>query len=247
MQEVLTKDGSYTCYNEEFKENYHSVSGAFEESFKKYVEPCGVKEGFKILDVCFGLGYNTCAAIFNSKNLKVIGLEFDRNVLDKIKDMQIPKEYEEKYSVIRKVASDLKFKDSECEINILLGDARKTIKEIDEKFDAIFLDPFSTTKNTELWTVEFFKELKRCLNDDGILATYSSSSHVRAGLIQAGFKIGNGPVVGRVRPSTLASIDRELPVMTEFDLKLIRVFGKPFRDNENMTLTREEIMEGRVV
>ena len=44
MKCIITKDGSVTFYSEEYKESYHSVSGAIEESLKKFVEPCKIKE-----------------------------------------------------------------------------------------------------------------------------------------------------------------------------------------------------------
>ena len=67
MKEVITKDSSITFYNEEYGETYHSVTGAVEEAYKKFAEPAleavKGKNDIKILDVCFGLGYNSAAAI----------------------------------------------------------------------------------------------------------------------------------------------------------------------------------------
>jgi len=242
MKEVLTKDGSYTCYNEDFKENYHSVSGAFEEAFKKYIEPCGVKDGFKILDVCFGLGYNTCAALDTARNLKIVCLEYDKKVLKELQSLKIPQNIIN-FEIIKKVAKNFVYKDENYDIKLILGDARQTIQEVGEKFDAIFLDPFSTRKNPELWTLQFFKELRRCLKDEGILATYSSSIHVRAGLLEAGFNLSNGPIVGRTMPSTLAVINRKLVGLPKKDLELVRTSGRAFMDNETLTLKKDEILK----
>ena len=49
----------------------------------------------------------------------------------------------------------------------------------------------------ELFSVEFFKEFRRVIKDDGIIATYTSSAPVRAGFIEAGFYIGLGPIFGK--------------------------------------------------
>ena len=64
MKKIKTGDGSYTFLNEKYGEVYHSVSGAEEEAIKKYAEPTKVAElakkgEVKILDVCFGIGYNS--------------------------------------------------------------------------------------------------------------------------------------------------------------------------------------------
>jgi len=58
MKLVKTKDDSYTFYSDEYNEGYHSISGALDEALRKFIEPCKIKNGMKILDVGFGLGYN---------------------------------------------------------------------------------------------------------------------------------------------------------------------------------------------
>ena len=68
MKEIKTKDGSLTLHNEEYDETYHSTTGAKEETFEKFIKPCKIKElakkgNIRILDICFGLGYNAIAAI----------------------------------------------------------------------------------------------------------------------------------------------------------------------------------------
>ncbi|MBU0461571.1 MAG: hypothetical protein KJ574_03210, partial [Nanoarchaeota archaeon] len=85
---ITTKDGSVTFHNAKYDQTYHSVSGAEEEAIKKFAEPCKIAElakagKIKILDVCFGLGYNSCAAIDAAKKankdceIDIVGLEND--------------------------------------------------------------------------------------------------------------------------------------------------------------------------
>jgi len=63
-----TADGSFTAYSEIFDEHYHSVKdGALKETLYKHIYPAfkltPKKESYKILDICFGLGFNSlCAA-----------------------------------------------------------------------------------------------------------------------------------------------------------------------------------------
>ena len=59
MEEVITEDKSVTFRSQEYDECYHSKSGAMEESFEKFAKPCELKDGMKVLDVCFGIGYNS--------------------------------------------------------------------------------------------------------------------------------------------------------------------------------------------
>ena len=86
----------------------------------------------------------------------------------------------------------------------------------------------------ELFSLEFFKEFKRIIKDDGIIATYTSSAPIRAAFIEAGFYIGLGPIFGRKQGGTLASpnpemLDYSLPKNDEIRIALSDV-GIPFRD-----------------
>ncbi|MFH1331897.1 MAG: MnmC family methyltransferase [archaeon] len=203
MKKIVTADGSTTYYNEKYDECYHSKTGAVEEAEKKFVEPAKIKSGMRILDVCFGLGYNSMAAMQKAKKLKITALEKDPEILKKGIKNKV-KGYEKEYRKIREAAKNLQYKDNDVEIKIIIGDATKTIKKLDEKFDAVFLDPFSPTKNPELWTEKFFKELKNRMKKGARLTTYSCAKAVRNNLKKAGFKVYDGPRVGRRGPSTIA-------------------------------------------
>ena len=129
----------------------------------------------------------------------------------------------------------------ECEIpenidiNVFIEDARQTVQNLeDNTYDAIFLDPFSQNMAPELFSLEFFKEFRRIIKDNGIIATYTSSAPVRAAFIEAGFYIGLGPIFGRKQGGTLASpnpemLDYSLPKNDEIRIALSDV-GIPFRD-----------------
>ncbi|MDP2906836.1 MAG: MnmC family methyltransferase [Nanoarchaeota archaeon] len=204
MKSVVTGDGSITLYSENYQDHFHSKSGALEESFKKFVEPCNLKPGAVILDIGFGLGYNILEAIHSVKNIRVTSLEKDENVLKEVQNINVPEHLEKDYDTVKKAAKNLHYKDDDVEIEIVLGDAVETVKILKERFDAVFLDPFSPLKNPELWTEEFFKDVKKLMKKDVVLATYSCARSVRENLKNAGFLIKDGPVVGRRGPSTLA-------------------------------------------
>ncbi len=203
MERVVTRDGSITYYNEAYCECYHSITGAIEESEKKFVVPANLSAGMKVLDVCFGLGYNSMVAIRKAKRLEIVGLEKDKEILRKAQSLHV-EGYEKEYHKIRVAAKEGHYKDDDVEITLILGDATSTIKSIDKKFDAVFLDPFSPPKNKELWTEDFFKDLKKRMRKNSILTTYSCARVVRENLKKAGFKIRDGPIVGRRGPSTIA-------------------------------------------
>ena len=67
-EKKITNDGSFTFFNHAVKECYHSPVGAQQEAMVKYIKPSEFarrcKSGqVRILDVCFGLGYNSLSAI----------------------------------------------------------------------------------------------------------------------------------------------------------------------------------------
>lgn len=87
----LTADGSFPFVSQEFGESFHSHYGATQESFCKFVEPTQLataaqKPVLRLLDVCYGLGYNTTAALQTicgvnpSCCVEVIGLELNPGV-----------------------------------------------------------------------------------------------------------------------------------------------------------------------
>ncbi len=68
MEPVITDDGSITYFSKDWKEHYHTKAGARLEADKKFVEPSGLASklqtsNLKLLDVCFGLGNNSLAAL----------------------------------------------------------------------------------------------------------------------------------------------------------------------------------------
>ncbi len=66
---TLTQDGSTGLFNPEVNDIYHSSYGAYSEAFEKFINPSGLADytrdnsSVKILDICYGMGYNTKAAI----------------------------------------------------------------------------------------------------------------------------------------------------------------------------------------
>ena len=207
MKKIITSDGSPTFWNEEIQEYHHSITGAKEEAVRKFVEPCNLYERdyLVLVDVCFGLGYNTAAAldILKGKKVKIIGLENDEKVLQLIPHVSPPfATYPFIQDCIRKGYHG---KRMGWELHILLGDAREKIKQIaNNSIDCIFLDPFSPKKQPELWTREFMRELYRVIKSKGILTTYSCARSVRENLKAVGFSVEDGPCVGRRGPSTVA-------------------------------------------
>ncbi|PMB40579.1 hypothetical protein CEN40_22020 [Fischerella thermalis CCMEE 5205] len=217
----LTADGSFTFFSQEFGEAFHSHYGARQESFLKFVEPTQLalkakyKPILRLLDVCYGLGYNTAAALQTiwSVNpncyVEVIGLEINTAVPQSAIAHRLFENWNYEYTnILSQLAYEQKVQTNRLQAMLLIGDARTTVQEVyglGFQADAIFLDPFSPPQCPQLWTVEFIQQLTLCLQKDGILATYSCAAAVRTALLTAGLQIGSTPPVGRRSPGTVAA------------------------------------------
>jgi len=211
-----TEDGSTTLFSEEFRESYHSTfDGALHETLHKHVIPAFSYQKDKleltILDICFGLGYNTLATIYyiRKENLNtkvhILSPEFDQELIASLSTFEYPKEFDSLKNIIRELSQNFYYEDNQFKIEILLGDARISIPKIKHKVDIVYQDAFSPKKNPLLWTKEYFTDIKALCKEDTILTTYSTAIAVRMGLYENGFYIflsdGN-----RVRPFTIASM-----------------------------------------
>ncbi len=256
MKALITGDGTYTIYSEIFSESMHSDSGAYEEALLKHVRPSCVfdnnKTSIRVLDVGFGMGYNTLALIHEAAGMnrkikiEAVCLEYDNTYIDILSRVKFEDGRDEIYSKILEAFSNGQFKSEMLDIRLMFGDARDNIKNLSGEFDVVFHDPFSPVKNPELWTVEFFLEEYRLLSADGIITTYSSSTKIRRAMIEAGLIVGRGPSVGRKKEGTLAA-KKEFTAMLSSD-EIQKIMNNPealpYRD-PGFALTRDEIGERR--
>ena len=263
FKKVETADGSITLYHPLFGESYHSVSaGAATESLKKFLLPSQLLEKAKtlkevsILEVGFGLGYNFAVAVYHllevNPSLKLTYLSLDLEVNPLIGELKLPPPYGEVYEKIKEnlLKGKTKFSIGGVEFELLLGDARKTIKTLGRKgFDAVFHDAFSPKRNPELWSYEFLREIKNLLKEDGFWVSYSTALPVRKALQLLGFRIYNTKPVGRKSPSTAATLkgkplnDSVYPLSPKEEKKLLSSpKAVPYRD-PCLCLDREGILK----
>lgn len=214
----------------------------------------------------------------NNSKLKIDMIEISKEILTLI--LLIPSPIES-HEIIKKAVEDklvnegyLSFKFIEriipenLEINIHCEDVRDYIKSVNnhesqlmkesfinntQLYDVIFLDPFSPNLAPELYTVDFFKNLRKIIKDDCLILTFTSAAPVRSALIEAGFNIGKGPSFGKKSGGTIASvsiesINQDLSFEDERMIALSDA-GVPFRDphlNLNSHLIKDERQGERI-
>jgi tRNA U34 5-methylaminomethyl-2-thiouridine-forming methyltransferase MnmC len=234
LQKIKTDDGSYTLKSGKFNECYHSTEGAVKESLYKHIYPAFdviQKKEINILDICFGLGYNTFLSILNRPKdvkLNIFSPEMDENLVKSLKNFPYPKEFESIRHIIEKISEDFYYEDEMTKIEVFIGDARDYIKKL-KNIDIVYQDAFSPKVNKELWTIEYFTQIKKILDKNGIITTYSVATPVRCALYKLGFKLYTHPY--EIRKGTIASF-RELPFeRIDFEKKLKRVKCRFYSEN----------------
>lgn len=202
-----TADGSLTFFSPEFGETFHSLEGARQEAFEKFAIATALPTKaqaphLQLLDICYGLGYNTAAALEviwhhnPACQVTVVGLELDLRVPQAALAVMPPWSGSVQ-AILEGLAQRQQVTKPQCEAHLLIGDARQTIQDLVRQgfqADAIFLDPFSPQRCPQLWTVEFLNLVAQCLAPEGYLATYSRAAAVRSALREVGLHIGTIPI-----------------------------------------------------
>lgn len=245
----LTADGSFTFFSEEFGELFHSHSGAKQEAEAKFVAPCQLSErasrsqSLCLLDICYGLGYNTAAALAaiwaaNPQcQVELVALELDLAVPQQAIAQQLLQEWPPPVpELLAKLAATCQIQAPQLRAKLGMGDGRQELQKLRNsgfQADAIFLDPFSPPKCPQLWTVEFLAMAAQCLKPTGRLVTYSCGAAVRIALQLAGLQVGPTPSVGRRSPGTIAGFcHQELPPLSEQEREHLQTRAAiPYRDS----------------
>lgn len=263
LEPKITEDGSYTYFSEEFQEHYHSFAGAKREAEGKFLKTCRIaqqaetKSHLYLLDICYGLGHNTAAAlteiwrIHPSCIIHVIALENDPAIAAVAFQNDLLSPWSPNVAtLLGELSQTFTVETTKLKAQLLIGDARQTIQQVIAQgfaADAIFLDPFSPPKCPQLWTVEFFRLITKCLAPKGYLATYSCAAAVRQAMLLANLKIGGTPGVGRRSPGTLARFTTEhLDPLAQPEIEHLQTRAAiPYRDPDLMS-DRQTILDRRI-
>ena len=212
---VQSDDGSFTAFSSEFQEHYHSTrDGALHESLCKHVIPAfehhKEKDEITILDICFGLGFNALATLHYmkenhiDKKVRIFSPELDAELIASLKSFSYPDIFAPFLPIVEVLSTKNVYEDEQLYIELYVGDAREYLLSCGERFDIVYQDAFSPQTNPLLWTKEYFGDIARLINDDGILTTYSMALKTRLALHENGFNIYLNSGEG-YRDATLAS------------------------------------------
>lgn len=227
---VSTKDGSNTLFSKLYNQHYHNPDdGAINEALSKHIIPAFTflanKKELNILDICFGIGYNTFSTIYycllNNLDVKLnfYSPELDGNLVNSLETFEFPKEFENIKHIINSVAKTCKYEDEKIKIEVFIGNARDYIKSLkSNSFDIIYQDAFSSDVNFELWTKEYFDDIYKLCKNDSIMSSYAIATPIRLSMYEAGFFIyENRPVKRKI---TLAFKQKQDLIEKYIDMEL---------------------------
>lgn len=198
---VTTQDGSNTLFSLKYNQHFHNTEdGGLNEALNKHIIPAfnyhQDKKELNILDICFGIGYNTLATIYyilkNGLDIKIniYSPELDFDLVKSLKDFSYPKEFTNLKNIINELSINQRYSSDKLNIEVFIGDAREYLKKIPKDFfHIVYQDAFSSEVNSELWTKEYFDEIYRISKVNSILTTYAISTNIRLSLYEAGFTI----------------------------------------------------------
>lgn len=199
---VLTEDGSNSIYSEKFKQQYHSLHGALQESMHVFIE-AGLKykqqssQDISILEIGFGTGLNALLTLAESSatfaKINYTTIEKYPLSTDFIKQLN--------YCSIIPLDNCTEFFNQIHNCNwtnfnsitedFLIRKINTDFETIDFKneFDVIYFDAFAPNSQPELWTINLFQKMYDALKINGILVTYCAKGEVKRNLKAVGFEI----------------------------------------------------------
>jgi len=193
-QKINLNDGSTTFWSQNYRDYYHPKAGAYRQAKTLFVEKSELKERLekgdvKLLDIGFGMGYNTFLASSLAQNLAkhhlhVSAIDQDRLLLQQSADVVQESLH---VKILNALFTCKRYEDSFTTVTFLNSEARYAITLLKESFDIIFLDPFLESNNASLVSVDFFTILKTLLKPSGVLVASTSFNAILDGLHVAGF------------------------------------------------------------
>ncbi len=212
-----------------FGDVYHARAGAFEQAREVFLAGNGLparwqgRERFVVLETGFGLGNNFLAtwAAWRADPARSGRLEF----LSVEKHPLRPSDLRQAHAA--SPAPDLaealvqawpplvhglhrlEFDDGRVVLHLAFGDIATWLPEWVASVDAIYLDGFAPSHNSEMWDAAVLRQLARLSAPGATAATWSAARPVRGALAVAGFRPQRVPGFGGKREMTVATLDAE--------------------------------------
>ncbi|HVY74148.1 MAG TPA: tRNA (5-methylaminomethyl-2-thiouridine)(34)-methyltransferase MnmD [Puia sp.] len=220
QQFVITADGSKTIYHPVFKEHYHSVNGALQESrhvfieagLKYVAEKTGSRE-IRVLEVGLGTGLNFLLSADYCKShaisLRYCGVEAYPLSLKTIAvtgyqeyvDTRTWKDFLFAYEPAMK-------QEIELSPGICLTIRHQQVQDYKTglSFDLIYFDAFASASQPEMWSADILGHVIRMLKPGGVFVTYAVNAGLKKTLLDLGCHLEKLPGAAGKREMLRASV-----------------------------------------
>lgn len=202
---ITTADGSHSLYLSSLDETYHSRHGALQESQYVFIQQglekiVSDRPVIHVLEVGFGTGLNALLTAsfaqahqreIHFHSLETFPLEAalmadygDEKTLGGHSVEVFKKLHDVSWDKMEKVTEFFHLKKEEVSVQNAV---------LEQKYDIVYYDAFGPRAQPDMWTLEIFDKLYKCLVPGGMLVTYCAKGQVRRDMQSVGFKMERLP------------------------------------------------------
>jgi len=217
---VTTKAGAVSIRNKALNEIMHNPVGPWAEANALYIQQSRLEELLRlggeplvVFDVGLGAAANALAALHcasaipsRPREMHLISFERDTELLRFA--LAHSDKFPHFYGYEKAIKSLLKTGEWNADglrWELRHGDFPKTIQSETFRPHLIYYDPYSQKVNSEMWSIDTFKLVRKICREDTLLLTYSQATPVRVSLLGAGFFVGLGAITGPKEETTQAA------------------------------------------
>ena len=195
---LITKDKSNTIYSYNFDDIYHSKHGSINEAYHVFIKNGLLSDSKKkkeILEIGFGSGLNAMLTLIEAEkklmkvNYHAVELyPLKKNILDKLNFCSL-------IDVNSKIFGKLHQNwNKSLKINNYFTITKyhtsvETYMSRNIKYDIIYFDAFSPSKQSEIWEENILKKMYDLLKKDGFLVTYCAKGIIKRRMKKIGFNL----------------------------------------------------------
>ncbi|MDZ4677465.1 MAG: MnmC family methyltransferase [Oligoflexia bacterium] len=217
---VTTRTGALSIRNKANGEIMHNPLGPWLEAQELYIRQSGLEERLcnenfskvplVIYDVGLGAAANALAAVDtylklkmtneNIRPLHIVSFENDLSLMSFALENSYHFPHIERYQdYLQTLVTSGKVHDIQNSLvwDLQLGHFPDLIKNPLPPAEVIFYDLYSPQSNTEVWTQDVFRDLrKNCVHEpnSAVLLTYSRSTTIRLNMLKSGFYVGTADI-----------------------------------------------------
>jgi tRNA U34 5-methylaminomethyl-2-thiouridine-forming methyltransferase MnmC len=209
LERIQTDDRSMTLRHKALDVHYRSTYGALTESFHIFIHGSQIlkQSEWTVVELGFGtaMNFHNLVSCNTGQPIHYIAIDHQPIPPECIPGTNLST------SMAREALTMVRRSQKSCllrkeNITLELHPFSFSTVDIQKSFAmAFFHDPFEPSINPDCWTKDCFLFAKKCLDPNGVLATYGAAGHAKRAMAAAGFFIGCTSGPGKKREVTFAS------------------------------------------